>query len=221
MAGRILAVWVMVLAGVVMTGLSFWRALTAVALPGAAVAAAAGLCLAAGVLAGRGRLRGCSPGARDNGTGLLAALIAAECSRDDGVGFLFTGAEEFGLVGARAFLRDGGIQGAAEVLNLDTLTDRGALYLVAHDSPGRRLAQELLPAFRAAAPRVVVRRLPLGLMTDSLPMARAGTQAVTLARLDWSDLQRVHTPGDTTEELGLATAEAVGRAIGSLPIKRR
>ena len=221
MAGRLLAVWVMILAGLAMSGLSLWRTVSGAQLPGAAVAAAAGLSVAAGALAGRGRLRGSSPGARDNGTGLFAALIAAEVARDDGVGFLFTGAEEFGLVGARAFLRDGGTLGAVEVLNLDTLTDRGDLYLVAHDARGRILAEELLPAFLLAAPRVVVRRLPLGIMTDSLPLARAGSRAVTLARLDWSDLRRLHTPADTTEDLGLGTAEAVGRAVGALPLDRR
>lgn len=220
MAGRLTAAWVIILTGLLMTTLTLWRAARGAPIPAAAVAAAAGLSLAAGVLAGRGRLRGTSPGARDNGTGLLAALLAAEGTRE-GVGFLFTGAEEFGMVGMRAFLRDEGTLGAAEVLNLDTLTDRGALYLVAHDTRGRTLAEELLPAFRGAAPRVVVRRLPLGIMTDSLPVARAGSRVVTIARLDWSDLQRLHTPRDTAEELGLETAEAVGRAIGALELERR
>lgn len=220
MAGRLTAAWVIILTGLLMTTLTLWRAARGAPIPAAAVAAAAGLSLAAGVLAGRGRLRGTSPGARDNGTGLLAALLAAEGTRE-GVGFLFTGAEEFGMVGMRAFLRDQGTLGAAEVLNLDTLTDRGALYLVAHDTRGRTLAEELLPAFRGAAPRVVVRRLPLGIMTDSLPVARAGSRVVTIARLDWSDLQRLHTPRDTAEELGLETAEAVGRAIGALELERR
>ncbi len=221
MAGRLIAVWVMTLAMALMTGLACWRMLRGGALPGSVVGAAAGLSLAAGVLAGRGRLRGTSLGARDNGTGLLAALVAAESCRDDDVGFLFTGAEEFGLVGARAFLREAGTLGAAEVVNLDTLTDRGVLYLVAHNAHGRTLAEELLPAFSHVAPRVMVGRLPLGIMTDSLPLARAGSRAVTLARLDWADLKRLHTARDTTEELGLETAEAVGLAVSSLPRIRR
>jgi hypothetical protein len=133
------------------------------------------------------------------------------------VGFLFTGAEEFGLVGARAFLRASGPPGETEFLNLDTLTDRGALYLVAHDSRGRTLAEGLLPSFRGTAPDAVVRRLPLGILTDSLPMAQAGARAVTLARLDWEDLGRLHTPRDTADGLGLETAEAVGRVVGGLP----
>lgn len=221
MAGRLVAAWVMLLAGALLSSLTLWRVVRGGAIPETAVAAVAGLSLAAGVLARRGRLRGTSPGARDNGTGLLAALVAAECTRDDGLGFLFTGAEEFGLVGARAFLRDAGLPEGTEVLNLDTLTERGTLFLVAHDRPGRALAEELAPVIRDAAPRVVIRRLPLGILTDSLPMARAGARAVTVARLDWGDLRRLHTPRDTMEDLGLATAEAVGRAIGALPPPRR
>lgn len=218
MAGRLLAVWVMIAAALSMTVLVVWRALVGGALPGAAVAAGAGLALAAGVLAGRGRLRGSSPGARDNGTGLLAALLAAEIASDPGVGFLFTGAEEFGLVGARAFLIESGPLGGAEVLNLDTLTEQGSLYIVAHDPAGRALAEDLLPFFRESAQRVVVRHLPLGILTDSLPMARAGARAVTLGRLSWADLGRLHTPRDTMDDLGLGTAEAVGRAVGRLPL---
>lgn len=216
MAGRIVAAWVMIAAAVVMTGLVSWRALHDGALPGTAVAAGAGLSLAAGALAARGRLRGTSPGARDNGTGLLAALLAAESLQGEGIGFLFTGAEEFGLVGARAFLRESGAGAAVEVLNLDTLTDQGSLYIVAHDARGRRFAEELFPYLSRTAPRVVVRHLPLGILTDSLPMARAGLRAVTLGRLSWADLARLHTPSDTMDDLELATAEAVGRVVGGL-----
>ncbi len=220
MAGRLVAVWIMLMAALLMTGLVAWRLVGGVPVPGGAVAAAAGLSLAAGVLAGRGRLRGTSPGARDNGTGLLAALVAVETVQDGGVGFLFTGAEEFGLVGARAFVRDGGALGGLEVLNLDTLTDRGALYLVAHDAPGRLLAEECRAAFADVATRVIVRQLPLGILTDSVPLARAGARALTLARMDWADLRRLHTAQDSVEALGLDTAEAVGRLVGALPLRR-
>ncbi len=218
MAGRLAAVWVILLASLLLTALVGWRGIRAAPLPGAVVAAWAGLALAAGILAGQGRLRGTSPGARDNGTGLLAALVAAETAPREGLGFLFTGAEEFGLVGAKAFIRDGGNLGAAAVLNLDTLTDCGALYLVYHDEPGRAVAESLRYALGDVAPRVVSRKLPLGILTDSLPLARAGAPAVTVARLDWADLRRLHTARDSMEGLGVTTAERVGRALGTLPL---
>ena len=70
-------------------------------LPMTPLAALAGLSLAAGALATRGRLRGLSPGASDNTSGVVAALVAAEAGLGNDTGLLFTGAEEFGLVGAR------------------------------------------------------------------------------------------------------------------------
>jgi hypothetical protein len=47
---------------------------------------------------------------------------------------------------------------------------------------------------------------------DSLPFSRAGAAALTVARLDWSTLRRIHTSGDTAENLSFRTAVAAGRA---------
>lgn len=216
MAGRLVAVWILLLAVAVLTGLVVTRVIVGRALPGVPVAGAAGLAIAAGVLAGRGKLVGESSGARDNGTGVLAALVAAQARRDDGIGYLFTGAEEFGLVGARAFVRSGVALAGREVLNLDTLTTNGTLYLLAHDPRGRELALRLGADFAQVAPRTEIRRLPLGILVDSLPFARSGAVAVTLSRLSWADLQRIHTPADTAAALRLETAEAVGGIVARL-----
>ncbi len=215
MAGRLLAVWMLIVAALCLTGLTAVRAGRGAALPFGAVAGGSAISILAGTLAGRGRLRGTSPGARDNGTGLLAALIVAEARRGDGIGLLFSGAEEFGLVGARVFAR-GEAVAETEVMNLDTLTDRGALYLVVHNDGGRALALALASLFTGIVPQVEVRRLPLGILVDSLPFARAGAQALTVSRLDWADLGRLHTARDSAEDLGLATATAVGEALAQL-----
>ncbi len=217
MAGRLVAVWVMVLAVAGFTAAVAWRAWAGVPLTAAPVAGAAGLVMAAGFLAGRGRLRGGSPGARDNGTGLYAALVAAQTGPRAGVGFLFTGAEEFGLVGARALLAGGlGVRGL-EVVNLDTIADRGRFFAVTHDAAGRALAERLLEGLPGPGEGGEVRALPLGVFVDSLPMARAGARAVTLARLDWSVLAVIHTPRDTLDGLDLASARRVGERLGALP----
>lgn len=213
MAGRLVAVWLLLAAILGLTALAAHRAATGTALPATPVAAVTGLALAAGALATRGRLKGTSAGARDNGTGLLAALTAAAVVRDPGVGFLFTGAEEFGVVGARAFVRTGRLGRDLEVINLDTLDQQGTLYLVYHDSRGEELARRLQPVVENLAPRTARRRLPLGILTDSLPLARSGAAAVTLSRLDWATLRLMHTPRDLAPGLDLATAEAVGRAV--------
>jgi len=217
MAGRLVSVWLLIAAVLGLTLLAVGRATLGVALPTVPVAAGAGLALAAGALAGRGRLRGTSAGARDNGTGLLAAVVAAAAEVDPLVGFLFTGAEEFGLVGARAFAQAAGGMVEAEAINLDTLDDRGRLYLVSHDSAGDHFAAQLEPALGRLGPPITRRRLPLGILTDSLPLARAGSRAVTLSRMDWNTLRRMHTPRDDAAGLDLTLAEEVGRAVALLP----
>lgn len=215
MAGRLVAIWVLVtaLAGLSLLAVVRWTGGTALPVP--PVAAAAGAALAAGILAARGRLKGASPGARDNGTGVLAALGAVE-SLEEGTGIVLTGAEEFGLVGSRVLLQEGGIATGGEVLNLDTITGRGRLYILFHDAPGRALALRLAPLLAGLGGLVRLRRLPVGILVDSLPLARAGATAVTVARLDWGDLCRLHTPRDTAEDLDLGTAHAVGRALLNL-----
>lgn len=215
MAGRLIAVWMLVTAALLLTALTIVRARSNTPLSGFVVAGAAVISLVAGGLAGQGRLRGTSPGARDNGTGLLAALQVAEATRDDGIGLIFTGAEEFGLVGARVFVRSESVA-STEIINLDTLTDRGILCLVVHDEAGKALAASLAPLLGGIAPRLRIRRLPLGILVDSLPFARAGACSVTVSRLDWDDLRRLHTARDSGDGLGLATATAVGCAVARL-----
>ena len=103
MAGRLVAVWVIAVAAAGLTGLVVARLAAPLPLPAALAGAVAGLLAAA--LAGRGRLTGQSPGARDNGSGVVAALAAA-AARDPAVGVVITGAEEFGLVGARVLAQE-------------------------------------------------------------------------------------------------------------------
>jgi len=99
------------------------------------------------------------------------------------------------------------------VVNLDTIDQEGRLYLVSHDARGRRLAVAEAGKLISVGPPLRVRRLPLGILVDSLPFARAGVPAVTIGRLTWDTLRRIHTPGDTREGLSLATAKRVGQAL--------
>jgi hypothetical protein len=215
MAGRLVAVWVMFAAVAALTLLAVLRLRGA--LPVWPVAASAALALTAGFLAGKGRLRGATTGGRDNGSGLVAALAAAEVSRDAGTGILLTGAEEFGLVGARilAETRNELVRGT-DIVNFDTLDECGALSLVSHDAPGRALATRLAAVLASPGVAVRQRRLPLGIFVDSYPLSRAGATAVTVGRLDWRTLRRLHTPADSAEGLSFATARRAGRAVGTM-----
>jgi peptidase M28-like protein len=213
MAGRLVAVWTVGLAIGVLTLLTLFR--LSGALPPVWLGIGAGLALVAGLLAGRGRLRGRSLGARDNGTGIVAALAAAEACSDPKVGILITGAEEFGLVGARVFARLAGDLQEVEFVNVDTVDQEGALYLVSHNATGERLARRVEPLLSSLALPLKRRRLPLGIFVDSAPLARAHAPAITIGRLTWGTLRRIHTPADTPDELSLDTANRIGRAIVS------
>lgn len=215
MAGRLVAVWVLVAALLGLTVLAGLRWAGGEPLAAPPVAAIAGLALAAGILAARGRLKGGSPGARDNGTGVLAVLAAAD-GLAEGTGIILTGAEEFGLVGARVLVREREIETAREIINLDTITGRGRLYVLYHDATGHALGRRIAGALGGIAGPARLRRLPLGILVDSLPLARTGAAAVTVARLDWGDLRRLHTARDTLEGLDLGTARSVGAALANL-----
>ncbi len=212
MAGRLIAVWVIGLACAALAALALARLGGPIPIASAGVGAA--LAVVAGALAGRGRLRGTSAGARDNGTGVAGALAAAEGLREAGTGILITGGEEFGLVGARVFVAHAGeLLRGAEVVNLDTIDQEGELALVSHDARGAALAGREAPRLAGSGLRGRCRRLPVGILTDSLPFARAGVAAITIGRLTWRTLRTIHTPADTPDGLSLETAERVGRAL--------
>ena len=213
MAGRLVAVWVLVVATGALTLLTLFRLVGEVA--PLWLASGVGLAPVAGWLASRGRLRGFSPGARDNASGIVAALAAAGHGRDPGTGILITGAEEFGLVGARIFAQLTPEMQELEFLNLDTLDDQGRLYLVSHDARGERLARSLESCLSGLGLPLRHRRLPWGIFVDSAPLARAGAASITLGRLTWATLRRIHTPADTAEDFTYRTAEAVGKALVS------
>jgi hypothetical protein len=213
MAGRLVAVWAV---GLAVSGLTL---LSLVRLNGVLASGWLGLggvlAVVAGLLAGRGRLRGRSLGARDNGTGIVAALAAAEATSDPTVGILITGAEEFGLVGARVFARLAPDLEKSEFVNVDTVDQEGRLYLVSHDGSGARLARTLEPRLAGLGLPITHRRLPVGIFVDSAPLAHAHAAAMTIGRLSWGTLRRIHTPSDTPHGLSFDTAEQVGRAVVS------
>jgi hypothetical protein len=214
MAGRLVAVWITVLAVAALSVLAALRLRAPI--PPLWLGLSGGLALLGAFLARRGRLSGRSQGARDNGTGVVAALAAAEVAPESGLGILITGAEEFGLVGARVFARITQGLKDAEFVNVDTVDQEGLLYLVSHDARGEHLARSLEPVLARLGLRLKLRRLPLGIFVDSAPLAQAGAPAMTVGRLTWGTLRRIHTPADTPDGLSLTTAVQVGRAIAQV-----
>ena len=154
--------------------------------------------LLGGALAGRGRLQGHSPGARDNGTGIAAALAAAEAHAIRARRSSSPGRRNSGWSGPGCLPESEGNRLASSVaINLDTIDDQGDLYLVTHDGRGEALAATETQRLIAAGFSPRTRRLPIGILVDSLPLARAGMPAVTIGRLTWRTLRLIHTTKDT------------------------
>jgi hypothetical protein len=216
MAERLGAVWFSV---VVVAALLLVAVLRLGGPLSAGPATACGLagCLAGALLA-RSRLSGTSPGARDNASGVLAVLTAAELAADTSIGVIITGAEEFGLVGARALARERpGLFTQASILNVDTVDDEGTMYVVPHGPGSAHLAAQVLARVTGLSPVTRQRRLPFGIMVDGLPLSGVAGGSVTVGRLSWGTLRRMHTPRDHAEGYALATAERLGERL-SIPI---
>jgi Zn-dependent M28 family amino/carboxypeptidase len=139
-----------------------------------------------------------SDGAVDNASGVAAVLAAAtRLSPSAEVGVLIPSAEELGLAGARAWVRGrAGVESIA--LNCDGVDDEGELTIMYTG----QMPTTLVAALEAAAetpPRV--RRMPLGLLTDSVAFTEAGWRSVTVSRGSLATLRRVHTRGDSLSNL--------------------
>lgn len=153
-------------------------------------------------------------GALDNASGVAAVLGAAELvSPETRVGILITDAEELGLAGARAWARH---RAPGVAINCDSLDDHGRITVM---YSGSRPAQ-LLPRVEAAAasygePARVMRLIP-GILTDSVALASAGWETLTLSRGSLRTLQRIHTSRDTLASMRATGIENVSRILAHL-----
>jgi hypothetical protein len=135
-----------------------------------------------------------SPGALDNATGVAAVLLPLE-HLDPGlnVGVLITSAEEMGLAGARAFAARRTAKGIA--INCDTIDDSGS-FICMSDDLRRRDAVAMSKAGDTVGEIVRPRHMIPGILTDSVPLRRAGWESCTLSRGNLGTLARVHTSRD-------------------------
>jgi Peptidase family M28 len=138
---------------------------------------------------------GGAPGAVDNASGVAAVLAAAGLvARDAPVGVLITDAEELGLAGARAWSAG---RGGGTALNCDSIDDRGVFTLMySGDRPRRVTTAMEETSARMRQPLRTIRVLP-GILTDSVALADAGFEAVTLSRGSMRTLARIHTMSDS------------------------
>jgi hypothetical protein len=139
-----------------------------------------------------------SPGAVDDASGVAAVLAAAgSLPPDANVGVLLPSAEELGLAGARAWARARGAERGIAI-NCDGVDDEGALTIMYSGTPPEDVIRTLSDCAERA-PRV--RRMPVGLLLDSVALAEHGWGAVTVSRGSLTTLRRVHTRDDSLARL--------------------
>ena len=152
-----------------------------------------------------------SDGAADNASGVAAVLGAAALMRPDlESGVLLPSAEELGLAGARAFVRK---RPKGVALNCDGVDDTGTLVVMHNGAPPLHVIAALREeATREAAPPRV-RRMPLGLLTDSTAFHDGGWESVTVSHGSLATLRRVHTGHDSLENLRGSSIDLLARVI--------
>ncbi|MDB4914372.1 MAG: peptidase [Gemmatimonadetes bacterium] len=164
-----------------------------------AAALAGGVPVAASVVGER------SHGAVDNASGVASVLVAAARLRTDvACGVLLPSAEELGLAGVRAWVRG---RAPAVALNCDGVDDDGDLVIMFNAAAPVRIVDAVRAA---AAVNVRVRRMPLGLLTDSSALAKAGWSAVTVSHGSLATLRRIHTAADSLGNLKGRSIDDVG-----------
>jgi hypothetical protein len=181
------------------------------------------LTLAGGAALSGPALVGSSPGAVDNASGIVAVLVAAERfkHRSD-VGVLVTGAEEFGMEGARAwttldvasgtFVNFDGIDNVG-VFNVMVHAPKGAATRAAQRPTAKGIRGSLSAKLVEAGYKVRPSRLPIGVFVDGSVLAAGGLGGVTVSRGSWATLGVVHRPEDTVERTDPESAIQVGRIV--------
>ena len=150
-----------------------------------------------------------SAGAVDNATGVVAVLATLDALPPEaGVGVLLPDAEEYGLLGARALVRERAhLLGETCIVNFDGVDDRGGTIAFVHRAgPTVNRVAATLGARRA-------RWLPV--LVDGLVLSRPAREGVTVMKGNWGTAQIVHTPRDSAARLTLDGARAVARGVAA------
>lgn len=148
-----------------------------------------------------------SPGALDNATALVAIFMAIDqLAADAPVGIVFSDAEEYGLVGARALAAErADLFADAAVINLDSLDDSGrpTAFLHRAGSTGSAVAGALKARRWRWLPVIV----------DGIALARVSRECVTILKGNWRTMRVVHRPSDTINRVRLDGAALVAAGL--------
>jgi hypothetical protein len=179
------------------------------------------LAVASGAVLSASTVGNASPGAVDNATGIIALLAAARALGDRrDVGVLITDAEEFAMVGTRAWCAAGRRTGA--FVNFDGIDSRGSYRVVLHardrrgrrqGGPARTIASSVVDALQGAGWRAHIGPLPPGVLVDGAVLAGAGMTGITVSRGDWTTLGVVHTLRDVPGRVAIESVVVAGGAV--------
>ncbi len=151
-----------------------------------------------------------SPGALDNASGVAVVLEAvASLSPALPIGVLISDAEELSLAGSRAWARS---RPPGVALNCDSVDDAGPLVAMFTRRRPSRLLAALAEASAAWGETLDTRRLVPGILTDSVALADAHWETLTLSRGSLRTLLRIHTSRDSLSSMrgvGIAGAARV------------
>lgn len=164
----------------------------------------------ASLFVGLGRVAGGSPGAVDNGSGVVTVLATVDALPPDAaVGIVFTDAEEQGLLGARTLVRErANLLADTTVINFDGIDDHGRTIAFVHR--GGPIVDEIVRSLGARRARL------LPVLVDGLALAPAARECMTIMRGDWGTARVVHTPRDTAGRLTLKGVQLVAAAVADV-----
>ena len=185
------------------------RALLGTVHPGILDAALGGAGAAGAGLLALNRVTDRSAGAVDNAAGVVTALATVDALPPEArVGVIFPDAEEFGLLGARALVRErANLLADTTIVNFDGIDDRGATIALMHR--GGATVDRVARALEARR----ARWLPV--VVDGLALAAVARECVTIMRGDWGTARVVHTLRDTAARLTLDGARSVAGAVAA------
>jgi len=185
------------------------RALLGTAHPGMVDGVLVGTGAAGAALLALNRVTDRSAGAVDNAAGMVAALATVDALPPEApIGVILPDAEEYGLLGARALVRErANLLADTIVVNFDGIDDPGTTIALIHrDGATVQRVARALGARRA-------RWLPV--VVDGLVLATTARECVTIMRGDWSTARVVHTMRDAPARLTLAGARQVAQAVAA------
>jgi len=208
MAARLVAAALTGVGVVEVLGLAL-RALLGTVHPGPLDGVIGGAGAAGAALLALNRVTGRSAGAVDNAAGVVTALATVDALPPEApVGVIFPDAEEYGLLGARALVRErANLLADTTIVNFDGIDDRGTTIALMHR--GGATVDRVARALEARR----ARWLPV--VVDGLALAPTARECVTIMRGDWRTARVVHTPRDIAARLTLDGARRVAGAVAA------